>query len=295
MIESVDVMLSKVVEFRHEVEWCIKVSGMSVLRCVGLLLVVVSLIGCGNRTRVGNLERGLIDAQVLTKKGSTCEIGPTEPDCVPIEGATEAQRQNGSAGVTSRDIVATSIYDLNDVSYLVRFNGRLSEEYLKLSDRVATEQDVAALSVLSTAAVAAYGAATDATVRQITGVGLLGLSINQGAAYLDPQGTSDALLRASKRSLCIAGAARRYEGQTEGPSDTGFGIIAEGMIKSRFILRDELTRGRFPDYATLVDDYATTLAANIEANRDLKSAGFLSSADGLTQEVQGCLLPSSGT
>ncbi len=213
----------------------------------------------------------------LTACGTHVEIGNGEETAIKNASQSKA---------------ATNYYEIDKVSTLLRVAGAVGEEYINLSDNIATQQDITALLLLLTAAQGAYDVTTGASTERVARVGLFGLTLNQGAAYLRPAETSAALLRAAERQFCISGAGRRHALSTAQNDSVDFGHVADALTSVRLQLRRELSRGELPNYAELAAAYTQSLANAGGTIENPKSANLLDRQNDLKAALDRCLLVS---
>ncbi|RVV99371.1 hypothetical protein EKE94_01370 [Mesobaculum littorinae] len=159
-----------------------------------------------------------------------------------------------------------SPYELADVAALTAAAAATGEAYLGLSDRIATQEDVAALALILGAGVVAHEAAAGAGAGRLARVALPGVAANRAAVYLRPRDGARVLLRAAARQGCIASASLRYAHPTEARESESFRRIADAMFAARLRLREELTRGDLPDATETVVDYGSAIRALINAS-----------------------------
>ncbi|PCJ08257.1 MAG: hypothetical protein COB16_07960 [Rhodobacteraceae bacterium] len=158
---------------------------------------------------------------------------------------------------------------------------KVANEYLKLSDQVATTQDAVSVFNILLAAGAAFGVVNGMSSDSIARVGIAGLAINQTGSYFDPVVARNALTKAAKRNLCVVNAAKTYA--PEGSSPETLLILREAFVDVRFQLRADLDRDP-KYYAELFEQYKEIVEKNSASTVEKNTP----SNDLLREKVAGC-------
>jgi hypothetical protein len=140
----------------------------------------------------------------------------------------------------------------------IRYTSALVESYMTLSDQASAAQDVAALSVIATAGVAAGGLLYNAHLDLIKGAGLAAGTLTATTSYFKPGETSAALLDAAEQLICVRRAAEPFQ-STFNHSAEAIEIVSTAIQNVRLNLRKKLSRS-LPDYKSLVASLRQTLA-----------------------------------
>ncbi|NDW47972.1 hypothetical protein [Ruegeria sp. PrR005] len=154
----------------------------------------------------------------------------------------------------------------------------VANEYLSLSDSVATQQDGLTVFNILLAAGAAAGVVNGMSADSLARIGIGGLAINQTSSYFDPTTTRNALTTAAKRQYCIVNAGKTYAPEDE----VARAEIREAFLNVRFQLREDLNRN--PEYyADLFKQYQERGAVNERAPLDHRTM------ESLHAEILKCL------
>jgi len=203
----------------------------------------------------------------LKKAGLAVTIVASLSGCV-----SRVQIRNAEKSYTNQYFTAS------DIPTLLNAGLQVGNEYLKLSDRVATAQDGVAVFNILLAAGAGVGVVNGISADSLARIGIAGLAVNQTGRYFDPVTTRDSLTNAARRQYCIVNAGKAYA-----PSNAdGLRVLREAFLNVRFQLREDLNRNPVY-YAELFKQYTESVAA---AEKDTDSGRTL---DKLQPEILKCL------
>lgn len=173
--------------------------------------------------------------------------------------------------------VIKAYYDADTVKGLLRAGQLMANEYLVLSDRVATTQDGVAVFNILLASGAAFGVVNGISAESLARIGIVGLGVGQTARYFDPEDAYKSLVTAAERQTCIVNAGYSYN---LGDESKMMLILRNAFTKVRILLRKDLER----DLVYYKDLFK-------EQNDALTRSGFqpLSSEEKLESAINTCL------
>ncbi len=228
------------------------------LAYVVCLASTILLSGCAERIDIANEERKVLRYSDTTETTVSLENGDTPQPKTEQVGATtttESFRGVSSNSAIKRTTTVTSVasvLELRNVGELTTALLRTSESYLLLSDKVATNETRAGLSILGLTSLGAGIVIDGGSSAALEAVGLTAFTIQQSRNFLNPSETAKALSVASEVSFCIASASLRYANASDSNDQGAFHMLASAYTRNRIALRNKLTRGEFPDFSSLL-------------------------------------------
>ncbi|WP_144353248.1 MULTISPECIES: hypothetical protein [Sinorhizobium] len=160
---------------------------------------------------------------------------------------------------------------------------KLAEKYIELADEATGAQDVAAMGIITAAAVGAGGLLYGAHVDLLKGAGLAAGTITATRGYAKPAETAGHLYNAAEALLCIQSV-----GVNSPQVESARSILNEGINKVRINLRRNLVQDT-PNYGELLNQIRGTYIQKIEA---AGQARVLSVEEELRERINECILTS---
>lgn len=168
----------------------------------------------------------------------------------------QIRKKEEKALQSASNIVIPKLLDTKDFYQMQKYMYGLSEVYVSVADDLAVQQDLTALGLIGSAALAAgsflYGGSSDI----VRGAGLGAGTLVAADQYLTPKAASEQLLSSADQLICIVGASQRTEEHTalyrkhEDLNDQRMSILRQSVYRIRLNLRKELVRD-LPDYKTI--------------------------------------------
>lgn len=167
------------------------------------------------------------------------------------------------------------------VSAVVRYALRMSDQYKSLGDEAALNRDRFAGALIGVAGGAALANVSSVGAAEIAGVTVVGVGLNEGAKYINPNSAAESFFDASSEAACVGAiSAEVLAANISNRDGAASAVILRSMRKVELRLRASLQR-TIPDFSDLIEIFS--------ARPEGEGAdGARSAAQQLAEALQAC-------